>query len=281
MSEKNSSTVFNKNSEERRRKQSRVLLVGLIAVLVLVGIIMGILRRPQFQIQTITVRDVVAMDPDRLSTYTKDILSGYYAWVIPKTSVFFISKTALEKKIVQHFSNIEKVRVDFHDTQELIITATEKKPSYVWCKETSCYFVDDQGVLFKESPLFDDGVYITILGGSVSLENPLRSRFVEESMFQTLKNLVEQLQARNIVITRVEYFETGDVGLTLYKMGDYFLGKQTQLLVQSSARWENIIETLQLLREDTAFKESLLTKSVALEVIDLRFEGKIYYKFNE
>ncbi len=280
MLEKNSSHVFNKNREERRRKQTKFLLIGLLFTMVVMVLVIAILRKPNFQIQTITPIGTEAMNPDDITNYVQQNISGNYAWVIPKTNIFFFSKKHLEQQILTQFPNLTKAVVAFRNTQEITITVLEKKPSYIWCKNNTCFFIDDQGVLFKEAPIFDDGVYITFEGGKISEEAPLGARFIDQELFQKIQELIKSFQQIPIEITRVTYQETGDIVFHVATIQGIIVGQTSSIIISQNISIDRIIQTLNLLLADTAFEQDLKTKSTSLQSIDLRFDGKIYYKFN-
>ncbi len=163
----------------------------------------------------------------------------------------------------------------FTEKNKIQITLIEKKPSYVWC-DTRCYFVDDTGMIYEESPQFTSGVFLTFFGGTPH-EDIIKSHFITEEQFTRMLRMVTSLEELLFRVTSITFGE--DINLNIESIKNIPLRSPATLLVTKEAPLEDIVSSLSLLVKDKAFTETLTTKALLLQYIDARFPDKIYYKF--
>ncbi len=278
MSEKNSSTIkLDKNSELRRSRRTKLFFVCLLLVLLILGGIVGFLRKKEFQISKITIIGTQSLDADSILKTAQDYLNGHYAIIIPKTNTLLLSKPELVRYILEQIPSIEKSTVTFKEKNSIEISVTEKKPSYVWCG-TSCYFLDDTGMIYEPSPQFTQGVFITFTGGTVD-ENPIKSHIISEKEFSGTLKILAALDQLAIHVVGVN-FENDTTVVHIDSMRGTVLGPKTQLVLTKDEASQNVFNTLSLLMNDKVFTGILATKGNLLQYIDIRFPDKIYYKFD-
>lgn len=283
MSEKNSSTIkLDKNSELRRARRTKLFFVFLVLVLVLIGSGVGFLRKKNLQINQVTVTGARSLDPEQVRQSVQSYLNEYYAWVIPKSNALLLSKQQLHAYLLEQVPTLDHVAVIFKDTQHIELVISEKKPSYVWCQESLCYFLDAKGIIYERSPDFTEGIYVTFLGmetGFDRLENPINQSFISPEYFSRIISLLGELQTLGIQPLTVTLADT--LTITTSHISGIPVASTTQLIIDPITDNDAIRTTLSLLlTSDPAFKESLVTKGSFLRYIDIRFPDKIYYKFD-
>lgn len=274
---------FNKNSEERRKKRTKVFLVLLLLfLLVLVGVI-AFLRKPGLQITNVQVSGTRALDPQVVARFVDDHISGSYFLVVPKRNTLLFSKRSTREALLTQFPGLEDVRVVFVNRSSIQIEVSERESSHVWCGAQQCYFIDDSGIMYRESPKFSDGVYTFFSGALVELpetrEGMIRSRFVTATDYEKLLELYNQLLAYPVEMYEIQVESTRDVTMRIGKIKNYELSHATKLITNLENTPDSLIETMNLLFSDKAFVNAVIAKGPELESIDLRFPGKIFYKF--
>lgn len=272
---------FNKNSEERRKRRTKFLFVALLLLVIIIVGAVGFLRKESFQVTQVEISGTRALDPREIIRKTRDDFSGNYLWLIPKSNILLFSKRSLRAQLLNQFPGIESLDISFRNKNTVSITVHEKAPTDIWCKDaTTCYFIDDSGLIYKPAPSFSEGVFVTFTGNTIELpEDVIRARFVSVAEFGMLRSLIQQLNAYPVSITGIRLDPQGDIMLSIDQIKTYSLGTSTQLLITDQVSVATMVDNLSILMNDKTFTNGLLAKGGDLETIDFRFPAKIYYKF--
>jgi hypothetical protein len=281
MLEKKSSTVFNKNSEERHRKRMKLLFIAFLVLLIVSAGMIAFLRKPAFQIGDIAISGARSLNPEDVRELVLPFIQGNFLAVIPRTNTLLFSKTGMKKFLIDRIPSITDASIDFTNRNLITITITEKKPDSVWCRNTDCYFIDQTGMIYEASPQFSDGVFVTFTGSTIPVgETPLRARFVPANTFFYLKSIIADLKQYPFSVIGVDLQDTGDIALRIDQVKNVFVNPHTQILITKDTSSKSIIDSMDLLLKNNDFTSMLSTKSNNLQYLDFRFPGKIYYKFN-
>ncbi len=280
MSEKKPSTVFNKNSEQRRKTRTKWIFAVVFLLLVLVAGAVAFLRKSEFQISSIQVTGTKALDPDEVQQSAERFVSGNYAMVVPRTNVLLFSKDGMAKFLMSKFPGIASLHVSFIQRNVLQVSIAEKSASFVWCDAASCYFVDDTGLIYEESPRFSDGVFLAFTGATLNvLTPPIGSRFVPVPVFQSVLTMVNQLTGYPLEVVGVSFQDSGDIAFRFDELKGVPVNPNAVLMVAKDTTADTVTQDLDLLTADTTFSDDLAAEPSQLQYIDARFDGKIYYKF--
>ncbi len=272
----------------------RVLVVLVLLVLVLVAVVIGFLRKPTFQISSITITGTSSLDSNEVQIAAQKHISGNYALVIPRTNVLLFSKTMMDTFLMTQFPSIASVDTEFSSPTMLSIAITEKKPAFLWCT-AQCYFVDNSGMVYQDSPTFTPGVFLEFLGTTptatiIDPSNPIRRRFASVSEFTKNISTINELSTYPMHIISLKYLSladstpalatgVGDVALTVDQIGSSVIPNGAQILILQSQDAVTIGQALGLVLTDKSFQDAFSAHPATLQYIDLRFPGKIYYKF--
>lgn len=274
---------FNKNSEERRKKRTKVLFVLLLLLIVIAAGIIIFLRKSDLQITSVTVAGTRALDPKEIEQVVNTSLQGNYGYLIPKSNTLLFSKQKTKSLIMNRYPGIYNVVTKFTDRGSIVVTVSEKESEHMWCTTGACYFIDDAGVVYRDAPLFSDGVY-TYFSGSLGTLMPetgsrISSRFVSEPDYKLLLNYFSVLSQFPMVLHEIAIDENRDITIRFSQIKNYKTSNQSVVKVRLDENPRTIITTITLLLADKSFLNALIAKGGDLELIDLRFEGKIFYKF--
>lgn len=286
--------TFTKNQEVRRKRRMRVLVVLVLLVLVLVAVVIGFLRKPSIQISTITITGTTSLDSGELQTSARKHISGNYLLVIPKTNVLLFSKKSMNDYLVNQFPGVASVDTEFSSPTMLSISITEKKPAYLWCT-AQCYFVDDSGMVYQDSPMFTPGVFLEFLGTTPTAtitdpSDPIRRRFASVTEFTKNISTVDDLSTYPMHIIALKYLSladstpelatgVGDIALTVDQIKDSIIPSGVKILILQTQDALTVARALDLVLSDKNFQNAFSAHPETLQYIDLRFPGKIYYKF--
>lgn len=269
---------LDKNSQVRRARRTKFLFVAILFFLLLLAGVIGFLRKANYQVATIRVDQARSINPLVVERTTKEFLSGNYFFVIPKSNALLVSKSSLRKYLLDEIPSLKNVRVHFSDPTTLLVTVEEREPNYVWCQETDCYFVDEQGMIYESSPVFSEGVFVTFSGGDVIKGSPLRKRFISPEMFTVTLRMLELLKKFPMTVIGVNYGV--DNAIRISNIGGTSVGPHTVIMTSNTSDAETLSDSLRLIVNDKSFASMLASKGTSLEYVDLRFPGKIYYKFS-
>ena len=286
--------TFTKNQEVRRKRRMRVLVVLILLALVLVAVVIGFLRKPTFQISSVTITGTSSLDSNEIQLAAQKHISGNYVLVIPRTNVLLFSKTMMNEYLMNQFPGIASVDTEFSSPTMLSISITEKKPAYLWCT-AQCYFVDDSGMVYQDSPTFTPGVFLEFFGTTPTAtitdpSDPIRRRFASVAEFTKSISVVNDLSTYPMHIISLKYLSladstpqlatgVGDVALTIDQIGNSVIPNTAQILILQSQDAATIAQALGLVLADKSFQDTFSAHPETLQYIDLRFPGKIYYKF--
>lgn len=274
------SVQLDKNSQVRKARRVKFLFIWILLILAIGAGIIGFFNRKEFQIQSIQVVGTKSLDSTAIQAAVQHSISGSYGLIIPRTNALLFSKQRTEHTLMQLFPALSHVAINFTDRNNIVITIDEKKPQFVWCSDpTTCYFVDNNGMIYDSAPIFTPGVFITLTGGEIADPvHPLRSFFLPTYKFNVFKNKLESLEEYPLNILEVHYDK--DITFTIDSIKGTLVNPQTQIITTEGAISADITSALDLLLRDKTFAATLATQENLLEYIDLRFPGKIYYKFN-
>jgi hypothetical protein len=253
--------------------------VGILLVLVVVAAMIAFLRKKEFQITDVTVVGAQAMDASEVVSVVKASLAGNRLAVIPRSNTLLLSKISLRSEILAALPVLSDASIQFKGRNTLKVSVVEKDPEYVWCEGEVCYFVDEQGVLYGEAPVFSDGVYIILSRGNVDAAHPAGMSYLPREDMSMLGRIVKQLEQYPAHVLGVDVRKDGDVALRIDSLKGVSVNSQAFILVAKTDTVQSVNDALNLIMGDKGFVDTLKAKGEKLEYVDLRFPGKIYYKF--
>lgn len=273
----------------------KLLLVGILAVLALGALLVGFLRKQEYQVNSVSVAGLKSLDPSEVQQSAEQFLRGNYLWIIPRTNALLFSKSGMNAYLLGLFPGLSNVDTEFSARNTLTISVTEKRPAYLWCdKNNNCYFVDETGLIYEPSPAFTPGVFIQFSGSLVPMANAvLRSRFASVADFANTVAVVQTLQTYPVDVLGVSYLRDGalavpsgetdggidDLAITFDQIKGVVVDPSAQILIPKNTTPQSVIQDLNLLANDQPFEDLLNSEPNQLDYVDFRFDGKIYYKF--
>jgi cell division septal protein FtsQ len=219
-----------------------------------------------FKIQGISVSGVKVINEADIRSEVEKILTETY-FGVSKNNILIYPKHKIREKIAESFSVAKSVSLEI-DNKELLITITEKKPEALWCRE-KCFFVDDTGVLYKESPLLEGDVFISFYEKSTS---PLTigTKIIDHAVLSSVIEAVRILQKEKFSVWKV-----------LVVNNDEFYLEDSSGMDIIINPLEDVVSQIERVLRAFASKE-LTTKSFSsLEYIDARFGAKLFLKEKE
>ncbi len=248
----------------------KVILISIIVAFI-VGIVL-LIRSPRFQIQTVNVVGANVADPQEVSQFVMSTLEGRYLWVLPKTSVILANPDTIEQAIATEYPRFKTVVVDRDSFSSLRVTVTEYPGVYLWCDEVGqCSFMDEQGTVFADAPIFSGSAYLKVYVGSRATYpfHPLT-----DAQLATVVQIDERLRQMDIEPVIFDFVDTRSLHVTfLHHSGE------PALYFDPADDVRVALDTLYTGLRTQPLAKLYHDRSQVLQYIDLRFGNKLVYKF--
>ncbi len=285
----------NDRLRDRRRKKQRVAVVsaGILLVLV-VALGLYIVWRPAFRITSVTVE---GPHLEEVRTMAGQTLSGTYAFIIPKNSIYFFPTESLRTSILNAYPDVSAVSITRDSFGSIKIVNLPRASVFHWCGESilakrgdeNCYDTDSEGLVFQPvatmgAPSVPINAATTSATSSVPQlskkepgelklygaltvnaddpSNPVRAHIAYASRIAPALAFIKALGTLGIPVPTLEI--SGDEA-NLYTPSNtrvtYVLGREESALALAQA----VVPKLNL-------------TDGSIEYLDLRFSGKAYIK---
>ncbi len=177
------------------------------------------------------------------------------------------------------------------DLHTLSVRITERDGEYLWCgqkfSETNgedasdgCYFIDTAGFIFSKSPNFSGPIYLKFFGGNFDSDSsdPIGRQFLDFFSFSQYIELIDSLKKLGIRPYALYIDENGDTNIYIAPITG---GKKfyTKLVFSSKDTFEKSLQNLDAALQTEPLKTDFVKKFSTLLYIDLRFNNKVFYKF--
>ena len=278
-----------KTRREKRRFKKRTILRTL-SILAIVGSFFSIMNNDYLAIEDITIQGQKTIIETDITTVVRTYLSEYLFAVLPRDNILILNTNEVQRRIEAAFPRIEDIDVTIEDGDTLSITIGERSAHSLWCVhrdyesvfDEECYFSDSEGLLYARAPYFSGNVYMKFfmepkeeafvyVGSSVDVVDSFNDFFV------FLKNIEEQYP---ITIERVFFEDFDDVALELSSVRSVtYEETKPQILYNQSDSYEKIMRNVGIVLNFETFEKDFTYRPSALESIDVRFDGRVFYTF--
>lgn len=257
-----------------------IFLMILISVLITVAII-AVLRNGRYQFKSVDVFGPTTFAVADITAFTESYWSGNYFSSIPKTSTILFSKENFEQSIKKQFPIIEVAYITLPEPDKLEVHIQERKPVVTWCfADETCGFVDKNGILYSRAPQFSEGVYPIFQS---ELNDPSYKKFgnvvIDPLIMNRFTGLFTRLQSDQITLSKTFLYENGDIAFSIDTLFGSYARNDAKLLGTITQDDEVFVRDMLTGLSNDAFKKQFIENPKDLEYIDMRFPGKIFYKF--
>lgn len=262
-----------KKTRERRIKQA----VGALVALVVVAVPIYLARTHRFLISSVQISGNEVTKSETIERIVTSDLAGNYAWIFPRSNAALYPKQKIVNDLMARIPRLLGATVELIDARTLKVTVDERSPAALYCLDISdvttpsgCYFVDDNGQIFSEAPSFSGGVYL-IYATEEPMQDPIGKQVLPKDAFQKSRDFVKMLG-------------TVDIYPKVFLIKDdeehAVLANGAEVMWKAKSDPDTLILNLQ-----SFFSEpNIVAQPHFLDRIlylDLRFDGKIFYKFRE
>ncbi len=256
--------------ERREEAKGRVRTVGLVLCVLVIGLALFGLWRPEVRISTVEAAGM--RDEEGVEKIVTDALTGTNHFVIPNDSFFFYPEQQIRAKVMEAYPRIQSLSVVRNGFTGLSLSSVDRETAFIWCglpEETTrnCYEADAHGFIFMQAQeVGTTSAYLLVRGylesGTSTDMYPLRSRVIGYEHLPKILSFTQSLEAFG---TPIELASIRNDEVDLYARSGtritYVLGQEVQALKDARAALPAL---------------NLMDGSV--EYVDLRFDGKVYLK---
>lgn len=293
-----STIVFQPNRQEIKKQRSihQKLFFGALFLIILLSVFYGLFFLPFLRFNKL---EIVLDNPfasvlllEQAQNRVQEFFTKRY-FFIKRDNMLIFSEKEIRNLLFADFPEISNIKIDKNlGDRSLKIYLSKREIAAIWCKTNplsvlsadlnieikdeqnkeeikNCFYVDKNGIIFKEAPLTFGALIILI------------KDFSEKEI------LVGQKIAEPKLIKFMSDFKNLTMDNTQFTVNEFIIGEtDSQLKAISAEGWRIIFNDTQ-----TAETQSLIIKKILedeiknkrkdLEYIDLRLENKVYYKFHD
>lgn len=274
-----------------RRNKAWTRLLWTVIVLIILFIGLGLLSHlSKVVIGEVEISGTKVLHKEEVSAEVKEYLEGNVALLFARGNIFLYSKNKLSEFILNEFPRVYGVVEITRNVRVLEIKLEERQAAFTWCgdeaplynerfEKRNCYFLDQTGFVFDESPYFTPGVYLAFYGGLKPDIDPVGQTLAIKNSVMSFDHMAEvldqlKLPTHSVVITTDNQNE---FLLDIFtNIGDYpkILFSEDMELVDIEAKINSIFS-------EESFLEQFEDNSSGLEYIDTRFSNRVFYKFRD
>ena len=196
--------------------------------------------------------------------------------IIQKNIFLFISKKRSVDFLENNFKKIRSATISKKFPDSISINIDERKAVLVWCSGENCFLIDENGTAYNvadfNSPEISQNHLLRI--NDMSLRDvSIGEKVISSAYEQYIISIKDALKGINQKIS-----ESDDAYSTPSNVADEIdvrTDKDTQIYFSTEFSLDSAIHTLDVVLK----KEISEDKLKSVEYIDLRSEGRVFYKF--
>jgi hypothetical protein len=226
------------------------------------------------------------LDEDEIENFANEKMAGKYVYLFNKRNSFIYPHDAIYEGIIEKFTRIEKLSLNVKNVNTLEIIIKERSGSYMWCgsrvpeavvdQGENCYFVNDDGYIFDKAPYVSGNLYFKYYIPLSDNNVVLGSQMMSSEQFRSFVRLVDTIKEAQLDPTYIVYEEDDTVSIYLnHKEGT----TNPRIIFKKDADLEKVGEDITTSMSQKEFKDEINGKYDTLLYIDMRFNNKVFYKF--
>lgn len=274
-----------------RRNMALSRLVWTIVVIVVLFVGLGLLSHISgLMIRDVKVSGTKVLSGEEVSENVQEYLEGNVALFYARGNIFLYSKNKLENFILSEFPRVYRVVEITRNGRELDIVLEERQAAFTWCgfeapvyasrfEKRDCYFLDQTGFIFDQSPFFTQGVYLTFYGGVKSDVEIIGQTLATKHSVMDFEHLRDALEKFELSIHSTSIKSDGQNEFLL----DVFTttGDYAKILFNEDVGMKDIESKITSAVAEESFLEQFSDNGSELLYIDTRFSNRVFYKFKE
>lgn len=254
-------------------KFSRVLFYALFLIFAAV-LIFVIFFSSYLEITNVYIQGTEELSDEKIKQSAWSFLGGKYFGVFPKKNLLMMGPGGMEKELEDDFKKISSVEVKKIFPNSIIVSVRERQALLIWCSGENCFLADEKGTAYAPADF----------GSSEVGENNLIIIHDQSRADVAMKQVIFKSEFGNFLVGFREKardslgIQVGSDFETPKAISGDFTGISEEgwkIDLNAEIGEEKEINMLKIVLDKNIPKE----KRKDLEYVDLRTEGKVYYKF--
>ena len=205
-------------------------------------------------------------------------LQGKFLGVIPKNNFLFISQKRIADFLGNDFRKIRSVTVSKKFPNSVSINIEERKAVLVWCSGENCFLIDEKGIAYNNADFNSPEIvqnHLIRINDSSPRDTSIGEKITEPVFENYAINMRDALEGVGLKISGDSdaYLTPSNVANEINVKTD----KNVWIYFSTQFPLNSATDTLNIILK----KEITEDKLEDIEYIDLRSEGKVFYKFKE
>jgi hypothetical protein len=274
-----------------RRNRVWLRLFWFFVVVALIFVLFGFLSHlPKLMISEINISGTRVLNKEEVSASINEYLDGNTMLFYARGNIFIYSKNKLQEFVLEKFPRIYSVKSVTRNGRKINIDLEERQAAFNWCgfeppvfdlrfDKQKCYFLDQTGFIFDESPFFTPGVYLTFYGAIKKDILPIGQTLLTKSSVMDFAELLSTAENEGLPFHSVFIKEDGqnELLLDIFTTTDDY----AKILFNEDLGLSDVSAKIISAKKEEGFLEQFDVLSSKLLYIDTRFSNRVFYKFKE
>ncbi len=261
-----------KKSQKRYKINfQKAKIIFLLTLFLILALSYVFLFSPIFKIEQINISGNKTIKDEQIKDSLNSFLNKQILIFFDRNNLFLATSSKIKNILSSQFSKIASVQINKSLVKRFInLKIVERKEVGIFCREKKCYYIDQQGIAFEKAPETKGTLILVIKDNSQSLIK-IGDRIIEKDELTSLVQIKQRLTSQlglGVLNFEIEANALRDLRASI-NQGWYILFDWTKDL-------EKQVEALKLI-----LSEKIKKDRINLEYVDLRIEGRAYYKVKE
>jgi len=247
-----------------------ILFVGFFAVSIYMLFFSGCLR-----INNITITGVQELNNLDIQKLFEGYINKKFLKIIPKNNFLFISQKKSASFLEDNFKKIRSATISKKFPDSISINIDERKSVLVWCSGEKCFLVDENGTTYSVADFNSPEIvqnHLLRINDISARDVAIGEKIIDPAYERYVMSIKEALNGigRKVSDGDNAYFTTSNMADEI----DVKTDEDVQIYFSTQFSLDSAIHTLDVVLK----KEIPEDKLKSVEYIDLRSEGRVFYK---
>ena len=247
----------------------RLLLIGFVGVSTYI-----LLFSDYLKITDVGITGAQELSSEDIRQKLGDFLGKKTLKIIPNDNFLFVSEKRVSSLLENDFKKIRSASVAKKFPNYLSVVIEERQAVLVWCAGEKCFLIDENGVAYNEADFNSPEIlqnHLIRINDQSRREIVLKEKIIEHKYEQYSLVIKENLKNIGQEIVEENYATPSNMAEEIRVP----MQKGFQIYFSSQYSLEKAVRALDIVLK----KEIPENEWEKLEYIDLRSEGKVFYKF--